>query len=77
MKRQMEELEVNVQQLHSEQQEAEKRLDEVKLDTKSEKLGVTKTEAKAACVAKVGSLFGSGKLKRLEAIIRPCKMKLP
>ena len=34
---------------------------------KSEKLEATKTEAKAALVAKVGSLLGSGKLKELEA----------
>ena len=36
-------------------------------EIKSEKLEAAKTEAKAALVAKVGSLLGSGKLKELEA----------
>lgn len=43
------------------------RLDEVRKEIKSEKLEAAKTEAKAAFVAKVGSLLGSGKLKELEA----------
>lgn len=60
--RQTSELEANVQQLQTEQQ-----LDEVRQKVKSEKLKAAKTEAKAAFVAKVGSLFGSGKLKELEA----------
>lgn len=63
LKRHTEELEVNVQQLHSEQQQAEQRLDEVRQEIKSEKLEAAKTEAKAAFVAKVGSLLGSDKLK--------------
>ena len=40
---------------------------EVRKEIKSEKLEAAKTEAKAALVAKVGSLLGSGKLKELEA----------
>ena len=36
-------------------------------EIKSEKLKAAKTEAKAALVAKVGSLLGSGRLKELEA----------
>lgn len=61
------ELEANVQQLQTEQQQAEQQLDEVRQEVKSEKLEAAKTEAKAAFVAKVGSLFGGGKLKELEA----------
>lgn len=56
-----------MRQLQTEQQQAERQLDEVKQDIKSEKLEAAKTEAKAALVAKVGSLFGGGKLKELEA----------
>lgn len=59
--RQTRELEANVQQLQTEQQ-----LNEVRLEVKSEKLEATKTKAKAAFVAKVGSLLGSGKLKEFE-----------
>ena len=51
LKRQTGELEANVQQLQTEQRQAERQLD----------------EAKTALVAKVGSLLGSGKLKELEA----------
>lgn len=40
-----------------------KQLNEVKQGIKSKKLEAGKTEAKAAFVAKVGSLFGSNKLK--------------
>lgn len=60
------ELEANVQQLQTEQQQAEQQLDEVRQEVKSEKLEAAKTEAKAAFVAKVGSLFGGGKLKEFE-----------
>ena len=60
------ELEANVQQLQSEQQQAAQQLDEVRQEVKSEKLEAAKTEAKAAFVAKVGSLFGGGKLKEFE-----------
>ena len=67
LKRQTGELEANVRQLQNEQQQAEQRLDEVRKDIKSEKLEAAKTEAKAALVAKVGSLLGSGRLKELEA----------
>lgn len=67
LKRQTGELEANVRQLQTEQQQAEQRLDEVRKEIKSEKLEAAKTEAKAALVAKVGSLLGSGKLKELEA----------
>ena len=56
-----------MRQLQTEQQQAERQLDEVKKEIKSEKLEAAKTEAKAALVAKVGSLLGSGKLKELEA----------
>ena len=63
MKRQTGELEANIQQLQTEQQQAERQLDEVRKEIKSEKLEAAKTEAKAALVAKVGSLLGSGKLK--------------
>lgn len=56
--RQTGELEANMQQLQTEQQ-----LNEIRLEVKSEKLEATKTEAKAAFVAKIGSLLGSGKLK--------------
>ena len=65
--RQTGELEANVQQLQTEQQQAEQQLDEVRPEVKSEKLEAAKTEAKAAFVAKVGSLLGGGKLKELEA----------
>ena len=67
LKRQTGELEANVHQLQTEQQQAERQLDEVRKEIKSEKLEATKTEAKTALVAKVGSLLGSGKLKELEA----------
>ena len=63
LKRQTGELEANVRQLQTEQQQAERQLDEVRKEIKSEKLEAAKTEAKAALVAKVGSLLGSGKLK--------------
>ncbi len=66
LKRQTDELEANVQQLQTEQQQAEQQLDEVRQEVKSEKLEAAKTEAKAAFVAKVGSLFGGGKLKEFE-----------
>ncbi|WP_130893394.1 MobV family relaxase [Paraprevotella xylaniphila] len=67
LKRQTGELKANVQQLQTEQRQAEQQLDEVMQEIKSEKLEAAKTEAKTALVAKVGSLFGSGKLKELEA----------
>ena len=66
LKRQTGELEANMRQLQTEQQQAEQQLDEVRKEIKSEKLEVAKTEAKAAFVAKVGSLFGGGKLKEFE-----------
>ena len=58
LKRQTGELEANVQQLQTEQRQAEQQLDEVRQEVKSEKLEAVKTEAKAAFVAKGGSLFG-------------------
>ena len=61
--RQTSELEANVQQLQTEQRQAERQLDEVRKEIKSEKLEAAKTEAKTALVAKVGSLLGSNKLK--------------
>ena len=63
LKRQTGELEANVRQLQTEQQQAERQLDNVRKEIKSEKLEAAKTEAKAALVAKVGSLLGSNKLK--------------
>ena len=66
LKRQTGELEANVQQLQTEQRQAERQLDEVRKEIKSEKLEAAKTEVKTAFVAKVGSLFGSGKLKEFE-----------
>ena len=52
-----------MQQLQTERQQAKQELDEVKKEIKSEKLEAAKTEAKAALVAKVGSLLGGNKLK--------------
>lgn len=63
LKRQTGELEANVQKLQDEQRLAERLLGEVRKEIKSEKLEAAKTEAKAALVAKVGSLLGSNKLK--------------
>lgn len=63
LKRQTGELEADVRQLQTEQQQAERQLDEVRKEIKSEKLEAAKTEAKAALAAKVGSLLGSNKLK--------------
>ena len=59
LKRRTGELEANVRQLQVEQRQAERQLDEVRKEIKSEKLEAAKTEAKAALVAKVGSLFAS------------------
>lgn len=67
LKRQTGELEANVRQLQTEQQHAERQLDEVRKGIKSEKLEAAKTEAKAALVARVGSLLGSGRLRELGA----------
>ena len=67
LKRQTGELETNVRQLQTEQRQAERQLDEVRKEIKSEKLKAAKTEVKTALVAKVGPLLGSGKLKELEA----------
>ena len=63
LKRQTGELEANVQQLQTEQKQAERQLNEARKEIKSEKLEAAKTEAKAAFVAKVGSLLGSNRLK--------------
>ena len=63
LKRRTGELEANVQQLQTEQRQAEQQLDDVRKEIKSEKLEAAKTEAKAALVAKVGSLLGGNKLK--------------
>ena len=46
LKRKTGELEANVRQLQNEQQQAERQLDEVRKDIKSEKLEAAKTEAK-------------------------------
>ena len=62
LKRQTGELEANVRQLQNEQRQAQQQLDEARKEVKSEKLGAAKTEAKAALVAKVGSLLGGNKL---------------
>ena len=53
LKRQTGELEANVQLLQTEHQRAERQLDEVRKEIRSEKLEAAKTEAKAALVAKV------------------------
>ncbi len=66
LKRQTGELEANMRQLQTEQQQTEQQLDEVRQEVKSEKLEAAKTEAKAAFVAKVGSIFGGGKQKEFE-----------
>lgn len=66
LKRQMGELEMNVQQLQGEKDEAEKQLKLVKKEIKTDRLEAVKTEAKTAIVAKFGSLLGSGKIKELE-----------
>lgn len=66
LKRQTGELEANVQQLQTERQQEEQKLDEVKKEIRLERLEAAKTEAKAALVAKVGFLLGGGKLKGLE-----------
>ena len=63
LKRQTGELEANVQQLQTERQQAEQKLDEVKKGIMSEKLEAAKTEAKAALVSKDGYLLGGGKFK--------------
>ena len=63
LKRQTGELEANVQQLQTEQRQAERQLDEVRKEIKSEKLEAAKTEAKTALVARVGFLLGCNKLK--------------
>ena len=51
LKRQTGVLEANVRQLQTERQQAERQLDEVRKEIKSEKLEAAKTEAKAALVA--------------------------
>ncbi len=56
-----------MQKSQTKQLQARQQLDEAWKEIKSEKLEAAKTEAKAAFVAKVGSLLGSGKLKELEA----------
>lgn len=66
LKRQTGELETDVQQLQSEKDEAEKQLKQVKKEIKTDKLEAVKTEAKAALIAKVGSLLGSGEIKELK-----------
>ena len=63
LKRQTGELEANVRQLQTEQEQAERQLNGIRKEIKSEKLEAAKTEAKTALVAKVGSLLGSNKLK--------------
>lgn len=66
LKRQTGELETGVQQLQSEKKEAEKQLLLVKREIGTERLEAVKTEAKAALIAKVGSLLGSGEIKELK-----------
>lgn len=63
LKRQTGELKAEMWQLQTKRQQEEQKLEEVKKEIKSEKLEAAKTEAKAALVAKVGSLLGGGKLK--------------
>ena len=66
LKRQTGKLETGVQQLQEEREEAEKRLKQVKKEIGTQKLEAVKTEAKAALIAKVGSLLGSGEIKELK-----------
>ena len=66
LKRQTGELETGVQQLQEEREEAEKQLKQVKKEIGTQKLEAVKTEAKAALIAKVGSLLGSGEIKELK-----------
>ena len=66
LKRQTGKLKADMRKLQTEQQQAEQQLDEVRQEVRSEKLEVAKTAAKTAFVAKVGSLFGGGKLKEFE-----------
>ena len=70
LKRQIGELEANVRQLQTKRQQAKLELDEVRKEIKSEKLEAAKTEAKAALVAKVGSLLGSNKLKAEREVLQ-------
>ena len=70
LKRQTGELEANVRQLQTKRQQAKLELDEVRKEIKSEKLEAAKTEAKAALVAKVGSLLGSNKLKAEREVLQ-------
>lgn len=67
LKQQTKELEANVQQLQTEQRQAERQLDEVRKEINSEKQEAAKSETKTALMARVGYLLGSGKLKELEA----------
>ena len=66
LKRQTGKLEPGVQQLQEEREEAEKQLKQVKKEIGTQKLEAVKTEAKAALIAKVGSLLGSGEIKELK-----------
>jgi len=66
LKRQTGELETGVQQLQEERKDAEKRLKQIKKEIGTQKLEAVKTEAKAALIAKVGSLLGSGEIKELK-----------
>ena len=66
LKRQTGKLETGVQQLQEEREEAEKQLKQVKKEIGTQKLEAVKTEAKAALIAKVGSLLGSGEIKELK-----------
>ena len=66
LKRQTGKLETGVQQLQEEREEAEKQLKQVKKEIGTQKLEAVKTEAKAALIAKVGSLLGCGEIKELK-----------
>ena len=66
LKRQTGKLETGVQHLQKEREEAEKQLKQVKKEIGTQKLEAVKTEAKAALIAKVGSLLGSGEIKELK-----------
>ena len=66
LKRQTGKLETGVQQLQEEREEAEKQLKQVKKEIGTQKLEAVKIEAKAALIAKVGSLLGSGEIKELK-----------
>lgn len=66
IQREKKEIESEVQQLKKERADTEKRLKQVKEEVGTEKKKAAKEEAKAVAYARVGSLFGKGKITDLE-----------